>query len=171
MTRRVRPVAQRFWPKVLKTSGCWEWQGVRDRQGYGSIGRAPGEGNAKAHRLAYELLVAPIPEGMFCLHRCDNPSCVRPDHLFLGTAADNGADARRKGRTALGERSGMRRHPERHVRGERHPQAKLSAAGVLEIRSLYTKCHPPLRELALRFGITASNVSYILRRKSWCHLP
>lgn len=94
----------RFWRKVKKGPGCWEWQGctnlINGRNGYG-LWRA----NNKlwpAHRYAYTLLVGPIPAGLFVCHSCDNRKCVNPEHLWLGTAADNAHDRDRKGRTIVG---------------------------------------------------------------------
>jgi hypothetical protein len=79
--------------------GCWFWIGGTVRDGYGSIGRgARGAGVIRAHRLSWLIHYGEIPEGLNVLHKCDNPSCVRPDHLFLGTTADNMEDARNKGR-------------------------------------------------------------------------
>ena len=86
-------VSQRFWDKVKKTPACWVWAGVTFRNGYGQFGR-----HSLAHRIAWELMYGPIPAGLCVLHRCDNPPCVRPDHLFLGTVADNNHDMCAKGR-------------------------------------------------------------------------
>jgi hypothetical protein len=76
--------------------GCWIWNGSRERAGYGWI--FVREKKMAAHRLAYELFVGAIPVGLFVCHRCDNPPCVRPDHLFVGTREDNFRDMRQKGR-------------------------------------------------------------------------
>lgn len=86
---------------------CWEWIGMRTDNGrgafYGTVLLSPGPTTTGAHRIAYKLFVGPIPPGLFVLHRCDNPGCVRPDHLFLGTHADNVLDWIRKGRTTKGK--------------------------------------------------------------------
>jgi hypothetical protein len=93
--------ADRFWAKVLRSDGCWLWSACVDEHGYGSFVRLQEDGSHRlegAHRVAWELTHGPIPDGLRVCHHCDTPPCVRPDHLFLGTQADNMADMQRKGR-------------------------------------------------------------------------
>lgn len=96
-----KPIAERFWPKVdvRGHEECWEWTASRKERGYGVFSR-PGHNNGalKAHRVSWELANGPIPDGLCVLHRCDNPPCVNPAHLFLGTIADNNRDMSLKGR-------------------------------------------------------------------------
>lgn len=106
MLPRQGTLEQRFLQKVVckLETGCWIWQGDRNKFGYGMFGiksGGPGANSVRAHRLSYELFVGPIPSDLNVLHNCpggDNPSCVRPDHLFLGTKVDNAIDMLRKGR-------------------------------------------------------------------------
>ena len=88
---------ERFLAKVVKTDGCWKWIGATTSSGYGCIGLGRRR-KLQAHRVSYELYVGEIPEGRMVLHRCDNPPCCNPDHLFIGTQTDNMRDAARKGR-------------------------------------------------------------------------
>lgn len=149
------PVETRFWAKVRKTRGCWHWLASKSHNGYGQF-HAPGM--TRAHRFVYELLVGPIPSGLSVLHICDNPSCVNPKHLFLGTIRDNQADKVAKDRQAKGEAIGV---------------SKLTEKEVLEIRKRYRRkaYHKSnTNQLATEFGVTPVMICYIINRTSWKHI-
>ena len=97
--RRTKPLVDRFWAKVEKTEACWKWHGSKSPGGYGQI-REGGRGSAllRAPRYSWAIHIGPIPEGLCVCHKCDNPECTRPDHLFLGTLGDNMRDCYAKGR-------------------------------------------------------------------------
>ena len=158
---------ERFWRHVEKTPGCWRWTGATTN-GYGIVylGDRKHEG---AHRFSYRLHVGSIPDGCGVLHRCDNPPCCNPDHLFTGTNQANMADRHAKGRDARGDRNGSRIHPGRLPRGERSPRAKLTDAQVLEIRRRYAEGEMQ-RDLAPVYGVSRSLIQAIVGRKVWKHL-
>lgn len=151
----------RFWAKVEKTSSCWFWRGRNNGIGYGRL--SFGQKSLYAHRISYELAYGTIPEGMYVLHRCDTPPCVNPAHLFLGTAADNTADMVSKGRDA------MTAHPERHVRGEQHPFAKLSHAIVDKAKKEYAAGDTTFAILAATYGVGKSTMREAVRGHTWGH--
>lgn len=136
---------ERFMAKVrIHDSGCWIWVGARNSLGYGRAW--DGSKERKAHRLSYELHCGPIPDGKVICHKCDNPPCVNPDHLFPGTQAENTADMFAKGRGVIPKPVGAN-----------HGRAKLSDADVEEIRASTCK----QRELAAQFGVTQACISLI----------
>lgn len=146
--------ASAFWSKVARSDSCWTWSGHRDRQGYGELHHRGMY--LRAHRVAWQLMNGPIPDGLHVLHHCDNPPCVNPAHLFLGTNADNVADKTAKGRGRGG-------------RGEAHRNAKLTADQVREIRELAASGLTQ-REIAARYGVRHTAIGKILRGERWGHL-
>jgi hypothetical protein len=163
--------AQRFWEKVDRSGDCWVWTAHRGPQGYGAcyVLRDGAKSQMGAHRVSWMIAHGPIPDGMFVCHRCDNPPCVRPDHLFLGSPRDNSQDAAKKGRMASGERHTTRLHPERIARGARLPQTKLTEDDVREIRRELAASTPE-RHLARRYGVSKSLIWSIKTRRSWRHV-
>ncbi len=148
-------IEKRFDTKVAAIGvGCWLWTAGRAKCGYGilSVGSRSNESRATiyAHRISWEIHCGPIPDGLQVLHHCDIPLCVNPEHLFLGTQADNMADMASKGRSAHGELSGG---------------AKLRDEEIFEIRSLARA--ESQREIARRFGVNQSTISRIVNFKNW----
>jgi hypothetical protein len=133
---------------IKKTNSCWLWIGCKNKQGYGRFWLGRNEG---AHRASWLLFVGRIPKNMQVLHRCDNPGCVNPEHLFLGTQKDNVQDMIKKRRGSI---------------GEKHSRAKLSVADVLCIR----KCGASPKYLAGLFGVDAATIHNILARRIWRHI-
>lgn len=149
---RTVPPADRFWPKVDKSGDCWEWTACKGVRGYGRFTVRHGESPQSAHRVAYELTFGVITNDLCVLHRCDNPSCVRPDHLFLGTRNDNVQDAMSKGR---------------HPAGERNGHAHFTNAVVQEIRKRYAAGGVTQRQLCKEYGVTAGPMSELLSGHSY----
>lgn len=153
-----RPLEVRFWAKVRKSDGCWTWTGRPNESGYGSIRPNPTEmghplPKVLAHRLSWQLHFGTIPDGLEVCHTCDNPPCVNPGHLFLGTHADNIEDMRRKGRA-------------RSANGSAHTSAKLTDEAVREIRRT-NRPGGNTRELARRFGVTSKTIRRIAVGDGW----
>lgn len=160
--------ADRFWFKVRKSGRCWTWTRCRDKDGYGFL-MFRGIRGVKAHRAAYILERGPIPDGKMVCHSCDNPPCVRPSHLFIGTALDNARDAAAKGRTALGKRNGAHTHPEARRKGESHGRSKLTDKKVRKIRALYAQgVNQP--SLSRKFGVNQTCIAKVVRRIAWRHV-
>jgi len=151
------PLHERFWSKVQKTDQCWLWTGAKTNGGYGKI-RINGT-NRPAPRVAWEFENGSLPIGYEICHHCDNPSCVRPDHLFAGTRKDNVQDMIQKGR----------RSSSAHGSGERHGMAKLTNDQVVEIRQRKANGESA-KELSEKFSINRSTVHDIVTGKSWKHI-
>lgn len=141
--------ADRFWAKVERGPECWLWRGFLDKNGYGKFNKE------WAHRVAYKLGNGPITDGLLVLHRCDNPPCVNPAHLFLGTYLDNSLDIKRKGRGNIGAKHGL---------------AKLTDEAVTEIRRRYADEKATQSELAAEFGVVRTCISLIVTGRAWRHL-
>jgi len=153
--RQARPLTERFWEKVGKTKTCWLWLAATTPAGYGKIYVDSQTGVDMAHRVSYMEAHGAIPNGLFVCHECDNPACVRPDHLFLGTQADNLADMTRKGRRRNG-----------YPRGEKNGNAKLSIDQVAGIRNRLAAGEKQA-SIAADYAIHQSTVSKIHLKKSW----
>jgi HNH endonuclease len=149
---------RRFWERVVRRDdGCWLWIGPVSSQGYGRINRVGFPRTKRlhwAHRLSWEHSYGAIPRGQWVLHRCDAPACVRPDHLFVGTARANWRDSDSKGRSA---------------RGSRNAAAKLTEGQVAALRA----AAPRRRERHVwvqRLGVSRTTVSDILTGRTWRHV-
>lgn len=156
------PVEVRFWRMVHKTEDCWLWTGAKKEWGHGVI-NSGGRGRAiRVSRLSWSLHYGEIPEGLLVCHKCDNPTCVRPEHLFLGTHADNMTDCKNKGRYDRTKRP----------RGEGHGMSKLTEQEVRAIRKLFSEHErrPTLKDAASKFGISLQSVHRIVTRKNWAHV-
>lgn len=150
----------RFWSKVKRNGVCLEWQAFRNKLGYGMFRWAKeSKSMMLAHRASWILVNGEIPDGQLVLHRCDNPSCVNPEHLFLGTNADNVADRDGKGRTSRARRN----------IGEEHPLSLLNEEKVRQIRELVANGQTH-RLVAEKFGIHFGTVSDVVNRKRWKHV-
>ena len=148
---------KRFWPKVDKRGpdDCWEWKAATAPWGYGRF-RFEGK-DVLAHRVAYMLTVGPIPDSALVLHRCDNPPCCNPTHLWLGSHRDNTIDALKKKR---------RKSP----RGERNGRSILTNYDVLGIRKLYKQGRFTQKELADKWGVSQNTIGCIVRYETWIHI-
>lgn len=151
--------AARVWAKVVKSDGCWLWTGARNIHGYGQVARGDGPGTTRllmAHRAVWTLENGPIPDGMYLCHICDNPACVRPSHMFIGTQTDNMRDCRDKGRMKF---AAPRLGPANH-------NAKLTWESVRHIRREYA-LGTNLSTLSRAFGMARSTLREIVTGRRW----
>lgn len=153
----ITPVAERLWRKVVVKGedDCWGWQGYRHKTyGHGQIGRGRREeGNTYVHIVAWEEANGPVPDGLFVLHKCDNPPCCNPKHLYVGTQADNVKDmiTRRRNRY-----------------GVAHPDALLDEEKVRQIRSLSGTVTQ--QAMAEKFGVSRSAIEHVVVGRNWKHV-
>ena len=152
------PRAARMASKTKRLrSGCWEWTGFRNPNGYGVVRTGSGRGSLQlAHRAAWEEARGPIPADMCVCHRCDNRGCVRPEHLFLGTLLDNLRDMDAKGRRTV-------------LRGQDHHAARLTDGNVRSIRSRWRDGTSPT-SLAAEYGVTREAIYRITTGHGWKHV-
>jgi len=136
--------------------GCWRWMGNLSR-GYGKF-KADGV-NYRAHRYSYQHLIGDIPDGMHVMHRCDNPSCVNPDHLTIGTHYDNMTDMVHKGR-ARGK----------GPRGSRNGASKFNEDQIINIRHQYDEGNISQAKLARKYDVTSAAINRIIHRQVWTHV-
>lgn len=146
-------VMKRF-PQLPNPDDCWPWPGARDRKGYGIIDD-PYMRQTRVHRFMYERAHGPLDAGLCVLHKCDNPPCVNPNHLFAGTKTENNADRHRKKRNAIGMRNGS---------------AKLTDSDVQAIRQLIANTKLSMSAIGRQFGVTYQTVGDIKRGQLWTHV-
>lgn len=161
------PIPDQSKPEYVGLGECWEWIGCRNKTNYGATSF-----NWKfihSHRLAWIFTNGDIPEGLGVFHKCDNPPCCNPSHLFIGIEEDNSKDRDKKGRTSCGEKHSEAVLPNR-PRGEGHYSAKLEAADVLEMRRMYAETKIPLAEIASQFGVGYGTAEKAIRGATWKHL-
>lgn len=151
---RARPLAERFWEKVERhPSGCWLWTGALCGKGYGAIRADRARRSLRTHRASYEMANGPIPDGLHVLHRCDNPRCVNPAHLFLGTHQENMDDRARKGRKAK-------------TSGVANGRSKITDETVRKIRAATGF----QAAIGAQYGVSQTTVWKIKRGHSWGHV-
>lgn len=158
---------RRFWSYVEKTDGCWWWKNKPSSSGYGTFGVR--KRYIMAHRLSYFMAKGAFPDLLCICHTCDNPLCVRPDHLWVGTDAANIADRDQKGRTCKGNIHHWHTNPAQFF-GERNPAAKLTPEQMLQLRHDREILGMSYPKLGAKYGISFAQAYRIVQRTSWKHI-
>lgn len=170
MGRPKESIEKRFWRHVEKREGgCWEWTGNKNALGYGYLfDKVNGKTKSRrAHRISWEIHNGHAAGDLFVCHKCDNPKCVNPAHLFLGTCAENTRDAVMKGRFPSTERK-RQLALACVARGEGHCCAVLNEQAVREIRSYIGKL--TYREMARSYGVSTGTVCDVVQKRTWRHV-
>lgn len=150
---------ERFWSNVRKSENCWEWTRGLTHNGYGVFYTSSfGKKQFRAHRFCWEISFGKIPQGLLVCHTCDNPKCVRPSHLFLGTHSDNSKDMMRKGRSRSAG-----------LKGEKSPYHKLNDEKVRKIREMH-KNGVSQADIARIFCVNKTAVNKVILRQNWSHV-
>ena len=160
---------KRFWSKVdiCSENECWEWVASKNSKGYGEFWFPDRKKHTRAHQVSWIIEHGNIPDGLGVLHKCDNPSCVNPRHLFLGTNSDNNKDRDAKGRRVQGKLYYGKEHPQH---GTNSPHNKLTENQVFEIIKLKESGKLSNVKIAAMFGITNGYVNNIWRGRKWAWL-
>lgn len=164
----------------INSLGCWIWQGAKNPKGYGKINI--NYKTVASHRLSYVLFNGDIKAGLYVCHTCDNPSCINPKHLFLGTAQDNTHDCFNKGRdkrkgrklssihrARIGDFQRGKSCPQRGRKGGENPSAKLNSHSVIEIRRKHA-AGIKMKDLVSEYKVHRSTILCIIKRKTWKHI-
>ena len=152
-----KTISERLFEGSRKICDCFVWTGHKNKKGYGLIWDQDRRKQITTHRVAWEIANGPIPEGICVLHHCDNPSCVRSDHLFLGTNLDNVKDKMAKGR-------------QQRLKGETNPFSKLTDEIIVQARTMYSRGDISYREIGEHFGVSLWTIGMAIRKKTWGHV-
>ena len=153
----MKSLRERFFKKFKKTKGCWVWKGAVSNHRYGAIIDEPGPNRMMlgAHRVSWSIHNGSIPKGIFVCHKCDNPPCVRPSHLFLGTNSDNMTDKIKKAR---------------HTFGSNCKNAILNEKKVFKIRSSFIPYKVTAKQLAKKYNVLVGTINGVLEGRTWKHV-